>query len=149
MNQEAVIMKFMVLYKLWNHPKPERSDWVAGSVVELLQDLKKEGITKESVDYLYVHYTVPSSQDVVECVAWENTTAGRKVVSLDEARKKKDEKKPEPPNDRRQNLIDAMVERVTTSKKERKGKPHIKLKADTMKPAKPVHYSYLHKAQQV
>jgi hypothetical protein len=139
--EEGLALKFLVLYKVWNSPKPVREDWVCGSVQELMRHLERDGVTKETVDYLYVHYTVPATGDVMECVAWENTTQGRNVVSMEEARsKRKEEVSP-----RREAIIEAMAASID-EKKEKKNKPHIKLKAE---PVRPVHYSYLHRAQQV
>lgn len=117
---EATMMKLKVLYKL---PKQKQvtQDWVCNDLKELLHALSLDGITKESVEFMYVHYTPVGdpSAEVMEIVSVENRPGVDKAVS---------------------NVI----------KMERKAKPHIKLTAKDVDPPKPViYYGSLYNALQV
>lgn len=132
-------MKFTVLYKLWNSPRQERGDWVCSNLPELLMHLSKEGVTRETVDFLYVHYYVPNTNEVMELVAWDNKGNSRgKVVDLNAAREERLKK------------ADDLLKK-TEEVVDRKNKPRIRLKNKTVvtSPNLVVHEVNLYKAMQV
>lgn len=128
MMKEDFFMMMNVLYKLPNQPKPVRGDWVVGSLKEMMKILEKEGITRDSVEYLYVHYSPRGSTDVMELVAVDNNH-GKSSVAKDNVIpfRKKDEAKPA---------------------EEKTVKPRVRLKA-TNEQVAPTLRSYLFVARQV
>lgn len=139
--EEGIAMKFTVLYKLWNHPRQERGDWICSSLQELMGHLARDGITKETVDFLYVHYYVPQTNEVMEMVAWDNKGNSRaKVVDLNAAREERLKKADE--------LLKKTEEAVSPRKKLR-----VRLKnksvEETTTPPPVVHQVNLYKAMQV
>lgn len=66
------VMRFKVLYKLPGSKKPVTCDFVMDDLKGLLKHLATEGVTKENVDYMYVHY-LTSSGETMEIVSVENT----------------------------------------------------------------------------
>lgn len=67
-------MLLSVLYKLPREPKPHRADWIVKDLAELMQRLARDGVTTETVEYLYVHYSPTGTTNVLELVAVDNST---------------------------------------------------------------------------
>lgn len=65
-------MRFKVLYKMPNSMKPVQVDHVMDDLPDLVKFLAKDGITKDSVQYMYVHCTPAGSNDTMEMLAINN-----------------------------------------------------------------------------
>jgi len=126
-------MEFRVQYKL-PKKKSVTTTFVCESLKDLMQTLKvSEGVTLENVDNIYVHYTVPGTNETVECVARENVQPSSEVAKLPTANNVTD-------------IREMMSKR--DKKKDKKDKPHIKLKAEQVevKPEMPVYRQGFYKA---
>lgn len=65
-------MKFKVMYKMPGQRSPVVADHVMDDLRDLLKFLARDGVTKESVEYMYVHYTPSGSSSTMELLAVEN-----------------------------------------------------------------------------
>lgn len=127
---EDGVMLLSVLYKLPRERKPCRADWVVKDLKELMDRLARDGVTRESVEYLYVHYSPRGTMDVLELVAVDNSAPGSKE------KKESSNVIPFPKKEE----VKAAVEKTT--------KPRIRLKGSACA-AVPTASSYLYTAQQV
>lgn len=69
---ELDYMQFKVLYRPNGSPRDIQEDWVCRDLKELMNTLKGQGVTKETTQFLYVHYTPANTSDVLELVAWKS-----------------------------------------------------------------------------
>lgn len=72
MNEEPVVMKFRVQYKMPDKRHTVTVDHIMDNLKDLLQFLARDGITKDSVEFMYIHYTIPKTNETMEVVAVEN-----------------------------------------------------------------------------
>ena len=71
---EVSFYKYKVLYKLKGAAKQVQEDWVCANLKELTDILKKQGVTKDSVAFMYVHQSVVGDKvnGVAEVIAIDN-----------------------------------------------------------------------------
>lgn len=104
-------MRFKVMYKTPSMHKARVVDYVFDNLKELMKHLAGEGLTKEAVELLVVHYTPSASDETMELVSIDNT--GKHKLS--------------PPN----NVVDIRSVKHLSKAKDlvpTKPKPHVKLK---------------------
>lgn len=63
---------FRVMYKLPEQRIATTTNLIMDDLQDLLKYLARDGITKESVEFLYVHYTPQNTNDTMELVSVEN-----------------------------------------------------------------------------
>ena len=71
---------YKVLYKIKGAPKQIQEDWVSSDLKELMDGLKKQGVSKDTVEFLYVHQSVVGDKGlngVAEVVCIDNGTAAK------------------------------------------------------------------------
>jgi hypothetical protein len=73
-------MRFKVLYKMPNTPRPVQVDHIMEDLPDLVKFLAKDGVTKDSVQYLYVHCTPHGSNDTMEMLAINNADKPSETV---------------------------------------------------------------------
>lgn len=76
------MMRFRVLYKMPGAAKPVTEDHIMSDLKDLMQYLSRDGVTKDTVEYIYVHYTPQGSNETVECVAVENKKRPSNVIPI-------------------------------------------------------------------
>lgn len=67
-------MAFRVLYKLRSAQKSVTVDHIMDDLKDLMTFLARDGINKDTVEYLYVHYTPANSNETMELVCVDNNT---------------------------------------------------------------------------
>lgn len=131
-----IFFEFRVQYRLKGSSVVSRSNFVTSGTKELMSVLARDGVTRETVEHMYIHQLLPDGQ-VAEVVAIEPhrplVTAGAvvpestNVVSISVARNKKERR--------------AERKRLEKERKQEaaKRKPHVKMKTLGSSTASPVH----------
>jgi hypothetical protein len=130
--EDEPVMLMKVLYKLPSERRPTNMDMVVSSLSELMNFLKREGVTTKSVEYLYVHYSPRGTCDVMELVTVDNRLPGHKPDKL--------------PVKAETNVIPFPT--TDKAKDAKTSKPRVRLKATNVEPVVPQISSYLFTAQQ-
>jgi hypothetical protein len=101
MMPEVDIYNFRVMYQMLGAKRQIQENWVCASLHELMQNLKNQGVTKNTVQCLYVHQSqvgVKTTGEVMEVVAFEAGAQPQDKVIVTPPPKKETkpkEKKPE------------------------------------------------------